>query len=133
MTICRTANIPSSDIRCDNKSLNAEGFEDLDSSHHEPGPSDERGVVRKYPLGDVASNSGALNVDNDIVGVTPRHPGLSPNDARVATRKLWWMTRSWITRHQMLIVTSTLVHSILRSMTLGTVMSRMSAPTSALP
>ena len=44
-------------------------------------------MARKYPLSDVASNSDALNVDYDIVGVTPRHLRLGPNDARVATRK----------------------------------------------
>ena len=44
-------------------------------------------MVRKYPLSDVACDSDALNVEHDIVGVIPRHPGLGPNDARVATRK----------------------------------------------
>ena len=41
----------------------------------------------KFPLSNVACDSDALNVDHDIVDVTPRHPGLGPNDARVATRK----------------------------------------------
>ena len=38
--------------------------------HHGLCPSDDRGVARKYPLSDVASNSDALNVDNDIVRET---------------------------------------------------------------
>ena len=79
--------IPSSDIRCDNESLKAEGIVDPESSYHGPSPSDERGEARQYSLSDVACNSDALNVDHNIIGVTPRHPGLGPNDARVATRK----------------------------------------------
>ena len=44
-------------------------------------------MARKYPLSDVASDRDALNVNHDIVGETPRHPGLGPKEARVATRK----------------------------------------------
>ena len=43
-------------------------------------------MARQYPLSEVACDSDALNVEYDIVGETPRHPGLGPNDARVATR-----------------------------------------------
>ena len=44
-------------------------------------------MARKYPLSDVASDSGALNVDNDIVGVAPSHhgPGAS-NECGVARK-----------------------------------------------
>ena len=49
-------------------------------------PSDDRGVARKYPLGDVGSDSDALNVNFDIVGEIPRHPEPGSADAREVTR-----------------------------------------------
>ena len=78
MTICGTAHIPSSDIRCDNESRNAEGIVDLKSSHHGPSPSGERGVAHQYPLSDVACDSDALNVEYDIVGYSTKSSGAQP-------------------------------------------------------
>ena len=47
LTVCETAHILSSDLRCDNDSPNDEGIVDLESIHHGLGPTDERGVARK--------------------------------------------------------------------------------------
>ena len=44
-------------------------------------------MARTYTLSDVACDSDALNVEDDIVGETSRHQRRGPNDACVATRK----------------------------------------------
>ena len=84
-------------------------FVDLESSHHGHGFAYERGVTRKYPPSDVASDHDTLNVGHDIIGETPRHPGLSPNHASVAARNPLVDDMELDSRHWMSVVTSALV------------------------
>ena len=45
-------------------------------------------MTRKLSLSDADRDGSSLDVGNDIVGNTPRDPGLCPLDERVVTRKL---------------------------------------------
>ena len=44
-------------------------------------PSDDRGVARMYPLGDLGCDSDVLNFSRDIVGETPRHLELGSTES----------------------------------------------------
>ena len=76
------ARTPLSDSLCESNVLNAESIVDQASSHRELNPSDERGVVCKYPLSDVGCERDALNVNIDVAGEIPRHPDPGSADTR---------------------------------------------------
>ena len=87
-SICdsKAARTPLSDSRCESNVLNAGSIVDQASSHRGLNKSDERGVARKYLLGDVNYDSDALNVNIDVVGELPRHPKPGSADAREVAR-----------------------------------------------
>ena len=62
--------------------LNADSIDDPRSSHLEFDPLDALGVALKDPHSEGGYNSTSMNVNNDIVGETPRHQGIGSPDVR---------------------------------------------------